>query len=75
MLSLAFCVVGGLIALAVLLVVGLPLVLLLGFAPWFLGLVGVILLVKALLDKPLVLENFYPAGIALIASAVLRWIF
>ena len=75
MLTLAFCLVGGVIALAVLLLVGLPFMVLLGFAPWFLGVVGVVLLIKAILDKPMVIENFYPAGIALIASAVLRWIF
>ncbi|NCB62816.1 MAG: phage-shock protein [Clostridia bacterium] len=75
MLSLAVCLVGGLIALVVLMIVGLPLMLLLGFSPWFLGLVGVILLIKALLEKPMVVQSFYPAAIALISSAVLRWIF
>ena len=76
MIALSLGVVGAVIALVVCLVLGLPLLaLVLGLAPWLLGLVGVVLLVKALLEKPTVPANFTPAVVALLASAILRWIF
>lgn len=75
MITLALCTAGGLMALALLLLIGLPLALLLGFTPWFLGVVALVLFIKALLEKPLVLGNFAPAGIAFAASVLLRWIF
>ena len=48
--------------------------LLLGLLPWLLRIAGVVLLVKALFDKPVKWENFMPAIIAFVLSAVLGWI-
>ena len=58
----------------VLAIIGLPLLLLLGLLPWLLRIAGVVLLVKALFDKPVKWENFMPAIIAFVLSAVLGWI-
>lgn len=75
MLSLVFGLVGGLLVLVLLLVVGLPLALLLGFAPLVLALMGVVLLIKGILEKPTTLENLKPALIAFVAAILLNWIF
>ena len=59
----------------VLAIVGIPLMIIAGLLPWLLRLAGVVLLVKALLDKPMKWENFMPAIIAFVLSVVLGWIF
>lgn len=58
-----------------LLIVGLPLMLLLGLLPWLLRIAGVVLLIKALLDKPTRWENFMPAVVAFALSLLIGWIF
>ena len=63
------CFVAGI----VLTLVGLPLALLFGALPWLLRLVGVVLLFKALFEKPTRWENFMPAVIAFGLSWLLRW--
>ena len=59
----------------VLLLVGIPLMIIGGILPWFLTLVGIVMLVKAVLDKPMRWENFMPGVVALVAAGVLRWLF
>lgn len=59
----------------VLLLIGLPLVLLFGLLPWLLRIIGVVLLLKALFDKPVRWENFMPAIIAFVLSGAIHWIF
>ena len=78
-LSLAFAGVGlavlAVVGLILFLAVGLPFALVFGLAPWVLGVAGVVLLVKAILDKPVRTENLMPAVLMLLASGLLRWIF
>ena len=57
----------------VLTIIGLPLVLLFGLLPWMLRIVGVVLLFKALFEKPTRWENFLPAVGAFALSWVLGW--
>lgn len=57
----------------VLTLVGLPLALLLGALPWLLRLAGIVLLFKALFEKPTRWENFIPAVIAFGLSWLLKW--
>ena len=66
-----FCAVGGVI----LALVGLPLLVLLGLLPWVLRIAGVVLLIKALLEKPVRWENFMPAVIAFVLAALIGWLF
>ena len=79
MITFAICTVAGVIALVVFLLlftlVGLPLMFVLGLAPWALGVFGMVLLIKGLLEKPFAIANLTPAAIALGLSVVLRWIF
>ena len=42
---------------------------------WFLSIAGVVLLIKALLDKPTRWENFMPAVVAFALSLLIGWIF
>lgn len=74
MISFAIGLAGVILVLVLVLLVGIPLTILLSLAPWALGVLGVVLLVKALLEKPMSKESFTPALVALLASAVLRWI-
>ena len=68
------CLVAVVLIFVVLAIIGLPLLLLLGLLPWLLRIAGVVLLVKALFDKPVKWENFMPAIIAFVLSAILGWI-
>lgn len=63
------CVVGG----VVLAIVGLPLMILFGLLPWLLRIAGVVLLFKALVEKPMRWENFLPAVGAFGLAWVLGW--
>ena len=58
----------ALLAVAVLLIKG-------GLLPWLLRVAGVVLLIKALLDKPTRWENFMPAVVAFALSLLIGWIF
>ena len=49
--------------------------LLMGLLPWLLRIAGVVLLIKALLDKPTRWENFMPAVVAFALSLLIGWIF
>ena len=69
------CLVAVVAILVALLIVGLPLMLLLGLLPWLLRIAGVVLLVKAILDQPARWENFLPAIAAFALSVLIGWIF
>lgn len=58
----------------VLSLVGLPFAILFGLLPWLLRLAGVVLLFKALVEKPTQWENFMPAVIAFGLSWLLGWL-
>lgn len=60
---------------AVLSILSIPFVLVFSILPWVLAAAGVVLLLKALSEKPLFWENFIPAGVAFVAAGVLRWLF
>ena len=76
LISLAVvCIVVVVVVSVVLAIVGIPLMIIAGLLPWLQRLAGVVLLVKALLDKPMKWENFMPAIIAFVLSVVLGWIF
>ena len=61
-------VVGCFVAVAllalVLSILSVPVMIILALAPWALALAGVVLLVKALTEKPMRWENFMPAVVA-----------
>ena len=64
----------GIICLAA--VILIPVILfLVGLLPWLLRVAGVVLLIKALLDKPTRWENFMPAVVAFALSLLIGWIF
>ena len=67
----------GIICLAA--VILIPVILFLGglpfLLPWLLRIAGVVLLIKALLDKPTRWENFMPAVVAFALSLLIGWIF
>lgn len=75
MIIFALFIVIGVLALVGLVLIGLPLLILMAILPPFLTLAGIILTVKALMDKPILGENFYPAAACLVMSALIRWIF
>lgn len=59
------CLAAVILIPVILFLVGLPFLLLMGLLPWLLRIAGVVLLIKALLDKPTRWENFMPAVVAL----------
>ncbi len=63
----------GIICLAA--VILIPVILFLVGLPWLLRIAGVVLLIKALLDKPTRWENFMPAVVAFALSLLIGWIF
>lgn len=69
------CLAAVVIAVVVLAILSAPIALILGLLPWLLRLAAVVLLVKALLEKPSHWKNFMPAVGAFAASIVLGWIF
>ena len=76
LLSLCLICVAAIILIpVVLLIVGLPFLVLLALLPWLLRIAGVVLLIKALLDKPTRWENFMPAVVAFALSLLIGWIF
>ena len=58
------CLAAVILIPVILFLVGLPFLLLMGLLPWLLRVAGVVLLIKALLDKPTRWENFMPAVVA-----------
>lgn len=72
LLSLSVICVVVVVAISLILaVIGLPLMILFAVLPWMLRVAGVVLLVKALLDKPLRWESFVPAAAAFLLAWVL----
>ncbi|EDN01587.1 hypothetical protein BACCAP_00719 [Pseudoflavonifractor capillosus ATCC 29799] len=59
----------------VLAILSVPVMIILSLAPWALAVAGVVLLVKALTEKPMRWENFMPAVVAFLLSGLIRWIF
>ena len=59
----------------ILAILSVPVMIILALAPWALALAGVVLLVKALTEKPMRWENFMPAVVAFLLSGLIRWIF
>ena len=74
-LCLGGVVVGSVLTALVLTLIGLPLAILFSLLPWLLRIAGVVLLIKALLDKPTRWENFMPAVVAFALSLLIGWIF
>lgn len=76
MLTLSiFCLVGVIVIPVALAVLSIPFAIIIGLLPWLLRIAGVVLTIKALLEKPVRWENFTPALGAFLLSAVIRWIF
>ena len=76
MITLALVLVAVIVVAAVILsILSVPFLIILGLLPWARTVLGIILLIKALFEKPVRWENFMPAVIAFVVSAVLRWIF
>lgn len=75
MLILSVWIVAGVLGLVGLIFLGLPLLMLAALLPHVLIIAGAVLVFKALLDKPVALENFYPAAACLVMAVVLRWLF
>ena len=65
------CLAAVILIPVILFLVGLPFLLLM----WLLRIAGVVLLIKALLDKPTRWENFMPAVVAFALSLLIGWIF
>ena len=59
----------------ILAILSVPVMIILSLAPWALAVAGVVLLVKALTEKPMRWENFMPAVVAFLISGLIRWIF
>ncbi|SBV91144.1 conserved exported hypothetical protein [uncultured Eubacteriales bacterium] len=76
MLTLSIlCLVGVIVIPVVLAVLSIPFAIIIGLLPWLLRIAGVVLAIKALMDKPVRWENFTPALGAFLLSAVIKWIF
>ena len=80
MLSLIIVCAVAIAAIAVVLsilfaILSLPFMLLTSALPWLLAIAGVVLLVKAILARPIHWENFMPAVVAFLLSGLIRWIF
>jgi hypothetical protein len=69
-----FCLAGVIIVPMVLALLSVPVAITLALLPWLLRVAGVVLTVKALLDKPIRWENFTPALGAFLLSAVIKWV-
>ena len=69
-----FCLAGVIIVPMVLALLSVPVSFTLAMLPWLLRVAGVVLTVKALLDKPIRWENFTPALGAFLLSAVIKWV-
>lgn len=75
LLSLCLICVAAIILIpVVLLLVGLPFLVLFALLPWLLRIAGVVLLLRALFEKPVQWENFVPAVGAFVLAAVLGWL-
>lgn len=76
MLKISLYCVGGIILIPIALaILSVPFAIITTLLPWLLRVAGVVLLIKACLDRPMRWENFTPAIGALVLAALLRWIF
>lgn len=73
--AIILCLVGVVAIPALLLALSIPLAIIISLLPWLLRVAGVVLLVKALLEKPTRWESFTPAAGAFLLSWAVRWIF
>ncbi|MGI5929567.1 phage-shock protein [Pseudoflavonifractor sp.] len=69
------CTVAIVVLALILTILSVPVMIILSLAPWALAVAGVVLLVKALTEKPMRWENFMPAVVAFLLSGLIRWIF
>lgn len=69
------CLVGIIMIPIALAILSIPFAIILALLPWLLRIAGVVLLVKALMDKPVKWESFTPAIGAFLLSVVIGWIF
>ncbi len=69
------CLIGVIVIPVLLAILSVPFAIIIGLLPWLLRIAGVVLAVKALLEKPVRWESFTPALGAFLLSAVIRWIF
>ena len=69
------CTVAIVVLALILAILSVPVMIILSLAPWALAVAGVVLLVKALTEKPMRWENFMPAVVAFLLSGLIRWIF
>lgn len=76
MITLAVgCLVVLVIACVAMAILSVPIMLIMSILPWLIGVAGIVLLVKAVLDKPMRWENFMPAVVAFVLYGLLKWIF
>lgn len=75
LLIIILCLAGVVIIPILLAILSVPFAIIIGLLPWLLRIAGVVLVIKALLDKPIRWESFTPALGAFLLSAVIRWIF
>lgn len=66
------CLLGIIFLFVATAVLSVPVLIFMSFLPWLLRVAAVILLLKALMDKPFKWENLIPAAIAFGASILLR---
>lgn len=71
LVGLIIAAVGALI----LFLLSIPFMIIGSILPWFLTILGIVMLVKAVLDKPVRGENFIPGAAVLAAAWLLRLIF
>ena len=69
------CTAAFVVLALILAILSVPVMIILSLAPWALAVAGVVLLVKALTEKPMRWENFMPAVVAFLLSGLIRWIF
>ena len=69
------CFAAMVVLAVVLAILSVPVMIIMALAPWVLAVAGVVLLVKALTEKPMRWENFMPAVVAFLLSGLIRWIF
>lgn len=73
--AVILCLAGVVVIPALLFALSIPLAIIISLLPWLLRVAGVVLLVKALLEKPSRWESFLPAAGAFLLSWAVRWIF
>lgn len=76
MITLAVVCLAVIVVVSVLMaILSIPIMIITSVLPWLCGAAGIVLLIKAVLDKPVRLENFMPAVVAFVLCGLLKWIF